>query len=270
MNYNYADELEFLLELIQYKNFQRYGSILYAKYDTLKAECSIGEMVWGWCKNPCFAKRLIADLEKRVPNCERFASLLSKSNKLVEKRYLNETFDYAMKQVCKKTADRTMLAYSTESTNNKDIDSLGHVQTHATDEDGELWHGLLVSSDPKEWDDVLDSITVTIYRTTEENGKEVLWSDSYSRASALQHTRNTKDVRMFVPFKHPMILLNLNISVECNVFYRDVHSCFPKQVFGIAANDFCNWLSSSTFETKVSKGVRAYIDMPNNIIRFCQ
>ena len=275
MNLTYTDELEALMALVEYKQYQRYGQTLYAKYETLKPECTIGELVWGWCHNPCFAVRLIAELESKIPNCERFTALMSKANRLVEKKFLNISFDQAMRQVCKKGADRTMLAYSTESTNMKDVevssaDGTGYCLLNATDEDGELWHGLLVSDDPKEWDDNVDSVTITIYRQTEDD-KVMLWCNMYSASSVLRHTRSSKDVRMFLPFKHPMILLGLNLTIETRVYFRRAPvEEFPAQVFGVAANNLCNWLSSTTFETKIGKGVRALIDMPKHTISFCQ
>jgi hypothetical protein len=271
MNYSYTEELKLLLNLVKFKDFQRYGMTLYAKYDTLKAECTIGELVWGWCKNPCFANRLIADLEARIPNCERYTSVLSKANRLIETSLLNDTFDGAMRQVCKKGDNKALLAYSNESTSIYDIhsDELGFTVLNGTDEDGEMWHGLQVSRDPAEWEGRVDSVIMTIY-SQQDNQKVTVWTKKYSRSAVLKHTKTAKDVRMFCPFKHPMILLNLNITVECLVKYQFPPSEDPKQVFGIASNDLCNWLMTGIFETKISEGVRALVDMPNGQISFRQ
>ena len=71
-NLTFSDELEKLLELVEYKQFIRIGQVLYAEYcGALKAECTVSELVWGWCRNPCFANTLIGELILNVPDYSR-------------------------------------------------------------------------------------------------------------------------------------------------------------------------------------------------------
>lgn len=262
--YGYQEELKNLLDLVEFKQFRRYGSILYAKYDVVKPECSILELVWGWCRNPVFAGRLTADLEAKIPNCETFSKILAKSNKLIEKENLNPSFDRAMRQVCDKV-NPSILSFTTEGTNLFDAADTNYQVLNGTDDDGELWHGILVES-PEEWKQVSD-ITITIFKG---DPKHIVWEQTFTAAEVQRNTKRVNDLFAFLPFKHPLLILNMDILIETRVnFYEEAADRTPvKQILGIGCNDFCNWISDACFETKLCNGYSAVIDVQESTIIF--
>lgn len=265
MNLTFQEELKALLDLVQFKQFQRYGQTLFAKYDVLKPELTISELAWGFCRNPCFAIKLQNELDRLIPNCEQFSKLMAKANRLVENKYLNTTFDQAMRQVCSKT-DRTLLAYSLESTNRLDRIEISADGTctqflHATDEDGELWHGLRVT-DHSDWNKI-DNIKISLLLQG-----ECVWQHTFNRSNVMKHTKTIKDVTTFLPFSHPLILINLGLTVETIVNYECEPNIEIDQIFGIGSDEFCAWMSENAFELKLSNNNYALVDMPEKSISF--
>jgi hypothetical protein len=261
--YGYQEELNNLMDLVKFKEYRRYGPILYAKYEVVKPECSILELVWGWCRNPVFAARLTADLEAKIPNCETFSKVLAKSNRLIDTDNLNRSFDQAMRQVCNKR-EPSLMSFTTESTNLFDVVDTNYQLMNGTDDDGELWHGVLIENE-NEWKQVSD-ITITIYK---EDPKYIVWEQTFSAAEVRRNTKRVNDVVAFLPFKHPLLILNMDILIETRInFYEDSERTPLKQIFGIGSNDFCNWLSDACFETKLCNGYSAVIDVQESTIIF--
>lgn len=274
MNLTFDEELKALIRLIQFKQFQRYGQTLFAKYpvptggQALKPEITLSELAWGFCRNPCYATRLASELERLVVNCEQFSATLAKANRLIENSKLVSTFDQAMRRVCMKTKDRETLVYSLESTNQRDRMELladgTYAQTlYATDEDGELWHGLRIA-DHADWNKI-DSIQVRINAASTE---ETLWQRTYTRDNVVKHTKTLKDTTMFMPFSHPMVLLNLDVALEIRVNYERAPTDELDQVFGIGSDEFCTWLSTNAFEIKLVNGDCALVDLAAKTINF--
>jgi hypothetical protein len=278
MNFTYQDDLKSLLELIQFKQFHRYGQVLYAKYpDTSgaagpagyisKPELTLSELAWGFCRTPAFAVRLNADLDRLVPDCDKYSTVLSKANRLMTTTNMHPSFDYAMRDICAKPKTATVLTYSVESTSLKDVlitnaDGTSVQILNATDEDGELWHGLYVH-DNADWNKV-DSITVGI-----KVKGQTMWQQTFSRARVMRRTKTINDdVTVFTPFKHPMILLGLGVTIETRICFEREPENEVHQIFGVGSNDFCKWLSDTAFEVKLTKGNYAVIDMPTAQINF--
>lgn len=264
--YNYQDELKTLLDLVDFKQYHRYGQTLYARYETMKPELTICELAWGFCHNPCFATKLHKDLERLIPDRTKFSNALAKSNRRIDAGLLNESFDYAMRQVCSKEAP-VMLTYSTESTNKHDrteiaTDDSAAQFLHATDEDGELWHGLLVENGNGDWSNI-DIIRVML----KYNG-EAVWRHTYCRSEIQRHIRTVNGLQVWTPFKHPVIIFNNGLEVETVVISDFELSQDVKQIFGIGSNEFCEWLSETSFETKLCKNNYINIDMPAKSVTF--
>lgn len=260
--YGYQEELKNLLELVKFKQYRRYGDVLYAKYEVVKPDCTILELVWGWCRNPVFAGRLAADLDSKIPNCEDFSKVLAKSNRLVQRSNIFETFDQAMKQICNKTKP-SLMAFSTEGTNIFDESDQFYQAFNATDDDGEMWHGLLIENEDS-WRKVSD-VSISIVQGDDKN---IIWERDFTASEVLQKTKRVNDVVVFNPFRHPLLLLNLEIAIETIVNYYDdnVNRTPVKQIFGIGSNDFCNWLSDACFETKMCDGFSALVDIQESNI----
>lgn len=257
--YNYQDELKALLELIEFKQYHRYGQTLYARYETMKPEITLCELAWGFCRNPCFANKLYGDLNNIVPDRTKFSSLMSKSNRAIESELLNPSFDYAMRQICSKISS-VMLAYSTESTNMRDrteieVNGSATQYLHASDEDGELWHGLLIENQT-DWNKI-DSIKIAL-----QLNDDVVWQHTFNRREVAKHIKAVNDVCMWVPFKHPVIMFNVGLEVLTQINFDGEPEQEVKQVFGVGSNEFCVWLSETSFETKLCKDNYLLIDMP--------
>lgn len=269
-NLTFQDELDNLLELVKFKSFVRYGNALYAEHcGVLRPECTVSEMVWGWCRNPVFAQRLIRSVMAEVPD---YPKVLGRSNHDISSAVIADSFDLAMAMVCQRNGQAPVLAYSIESTNSNDHvyeecveDKPSHYVRvlNATEDDGELWHGLLVAD--AEWAKNVEHVTVSI------NGKNgnLLWQYRFSGASVAKRINVRNDVTLFQPFKHPLPLLDLDISIRTIVVFKPAATDVDAlQVFGIGCDGFCNWLQQSRFEVKLCKKSTARVDMKNRQISF--
>jgi hypothetical protein len=265
MNQTFDEELKNLQDLIAFKGYRRNGCVLYAKYDFFKPECSISELVWGFCRNPCYARRLARVLYDSIPD---YTETLGKANRTLCRSSLKPSFDEAMAVVCR-PGNKENIAFSTQGTSPFDMDgvlNLDPVQVfNATDEDGQLWHGLVV---PPEWEDEVSHIAVNIYA---DNWRE-LWTQVFSsKTSIAKRIRQRNDVRVFHPFQHPLPLLDLNIRLTLVINYKPGCTLLPgqvQQVFGICSNDFLRWLSDSSLEIGLSKKQVAHINIGSNSIEF--
>jgi hypothetical protein len=270
-NLTFEDELQALLDLVEFKQFVRYGHALYADYfGVLKPECTVSELVWGWCKNPCFANSLIHDLMVIVLD---YPKVLGRANRSIRQKYLARDFDQAMGYICAKDGSAPVLAYSMQSTNPNDqvyeesgVDNDHYVRLlNATDEDGELWHGLLVSDEM--WARGVESVTVSIYGGRKK--RSLLWQHNFTGSSIKKRTRRRNDVVMFQPFKHPLPLMDLDITMVTKIIFKpEATDVDANQVFGIASNKFCDWLQRGKFEVKLCKDNVARINMRDGNIAF--
>ncbi len=262
----FADELKNLIQLIKFKGYRRNGCVLYAKYEFFKPECTISELVWGFCHNPCYARRLVHQLSTMLPD---YIEIMGKSNQMITESFMFSSFDTAMAQLCNKIqTPPNHISFSTESTNKYDLmftDASQNVTVvhNATDDDGELWHGLHINTSThvssEEWCDMVEDISVSIYDIGSPN-TTLLWQHKFSkRASISKRLKMHNNVLMFHPFKHALPLLDVDIRImtciryKSNVHARDVPQVMTEQVFGICSNDFCSWLSESSFELKLCK-----------------
>lgn len=271
----FDDELNALLELVEFKSFVRYGHALYAEHcGVLRPECTVSELVWGWCRNPCFANRLIQLLMSLLPD---YPKVLGRSNRDIKESLVAENFDQAMVKVCKKDGRAPVLAYSMESTNSDDHvyeDMNGDTDPHyvrilnATELDGELWHGLLVADE--DWARGVNSITVGIYGSGKKGAcNNLLWQYTFGSGSVAKRTYVRNDVVVFQPFKHPLPLMDLDIVVVTKIIFKSTATNVDAfQLFGIGSDGFCNWLQQGKFEVKLCKKSSARVDMKNHEITF--
>lgn len=265
----YQDELISLIELVQFKGYKRNGCVLYAKYGYFKPECTISELVWGFCRNPCFARQLVRDLSVHILD---YTDILSKSNSNITTIY--SSLDAAMAKICKKTAPRVQIAYSSQGTNPADSLTIQNgqlslqngqfVQVHnATDEDGEMWHGLTVG---QSWELFVSNVKVSIFNSDESS---LLWQYRYGKKSVIKRVRDVNGARVFQPFKHSLPLLGLDIKVVTTVtFVVGCPSVDSKQIFSILSKEFSNWMSDASLELKLCKNTVAQVSMQDHTINF--
>ncbi len=268
MSVTFADELKALIDLVKFKKYKRSGCVLYAKYSYFKPECTITELVWGFCRNPCYARKLARELSLLIPD---YAQLLGKANTDVAQVCLFPTFDYAMRRLSTSRRSNEQpqqaLVFSSESTNPLDMSNSSGLVFNATDEDGEIWCGLAVPSE--KWTDNVESIKVSIFNRDVEN-PSLLWQCAFSNASVVKRVKKRNDVVMFQPFKHALPLLDLNFRVQTIVNFRS-NKCdadSTSQIFGILSNAFCDWLQESSLQIKLCKNSTALINMPDHTIEF--
>ena len=189
-----------------------------------------------------------------------YARCLGRANRNICGDLLAKNFDGAMAIVCDKKRD-IQLGYHMESTHPLDqvyIESnhIVHV-LNATAGDGELWHGLLV--DNEEWANGVESICVSIYGRRKT--RELLWKQNFKGLSIAKRTRQRNDLVMFQPFKHPLPLMDLDITVVTKIVFKPGVDFEASQVFGIASNGFCEWLQRGKFEIKLCKKNVARVNM---------
>lgn len=274
MNQTFNDELKALIALVRFKKYKRDGCVLYAKYDIYKPECTVSELVWGFCRNPCYARKLVRELLANIPD---YPEILSKSTQMIQRDTIYPSFDAAMVQLCKKK-DAPQIVFSTESTNIRDgfyIDEDNRVvQSHnASDDDGETWHGFLVTP---EWAKSVSNVSVGLFTQCEGWSDTMIWQHSYGPASIAKRVKNIDNgLCLFQPLKHPLPLLNLNLRVGVQITYKasvTTTETFepPRQVFGILSNDFSNWLVESSIQLKLFKNETAKINMQDETIDVCK
>lgn len=276
MSFSFSEELDQLMALVRMKAYRRDGCVLYAKYEEFKPECTVTELVWGHCHNPCFARRLAREITARIPD---FTQVLSKLRQTIAPDNIYPSFESAMCAMCPSAVARLdelcaqHVVFSTEGTHphdallfDEDIDRLVHV-FNASDEDGELWQGLMVGED---WASGVDSVTIAILGY--EGGEESkLWEHRYSHASVLKRVHERNGVHVFEPFKNVLPLLNMDIKLVMEVTYlpyapqvEDV-----KQLFGITSTDFCTWMDECCFEIRLSKSSDVVLmNLPERTVRF--
>lgn len=261
-----------LRKLIAYKEYERYGSLLYADYEVLKPECSIAELVWGWCRNPGFAKSLISDLRRSIPDRINFPELLVDSNRdsSMHPDAIFTKFDDAMHVVVSYN-NRRSVVYSTEGSDKRDCmyeDESGErfvQKLNATDEDGELWHGLMFDTNGRTQPSDIESIKVAIH-----SGALLLWKHIFTGNSLNKRIKDRNGCLVFQPFVHPMLLLDLDVTVAAEITYKPSATSVGgvSMLFGVCSNEFCDWLTKGSFEIALYKSSRAFIDMREKVMEF--
>lgn len=262
----FNEELETLTKLVTFKGYKRYGCVFYAKYDFYKPECTVSELVWGFCRNPCYARQLARELSIRVPD---FADVLSKSNQLICSDTVYQSFDQAMAQICKKD-NAPQMVFSTEGTSSYD-ETYENVQIlNATEDDGELWHGLLMPSSCN--GNTVDYIKICMLSSS--NPGLLLWQHTFKTASVAKRIKQRGDLRVFQPFKNPFPLLDLDVRIVTTIVLKKGHVFAEqqqepiKQLFSVCSTAFCTWLIESSIEIGLCKNSIALIEFPEHSIEF--
>lgn len=260
-----TQEYNELLDLIKFKQYRRYGDDLYAKYCfddgyEWKYEYNICELVWGFCKNPCFANKLVKKLEKTIPDMNQCLKVLAKGNVNVKSSRMYNRWETAMDAVDLNDNNKPMIIYSTENS---------HVwadkKVFCNDVDGELWHGVLMTKDAI---NQLDYIGVEL---SGKNYKGFDWKTEYRWHSTdvIELSRmfdsEQSELVLFTPFKHPLILLGtgLNVSVSFNFLDgRLPKESQIKMVYGVCNTVLHNWIENptSTFTTELAYNRKLIVD----------
>ncbi len=253
MNFTFDDdELQLLFDIIEFKKYQRYDNLLYADYNGPKAECTIPEFVWNYCKNPRWATRLIEQVEKHLINCRPFLNTLAESNN-VNIDELHRDWDSAMEEVtARHEFPKKLIAYSSEYSN-------VHLQSHGSinDVDGDLWHGFVLSSKMLSQ---IKTLTMKIMGTNVDHQVvikefEFAGSQVVKRCTFFAEENYGEDWYLFTPFKHPIILCDLEGEIEyAFAFYKDIEFVMDEEcimVFGILDSYFKKWISQTPINAKL-------------------
>jgi len=266
MTTTFKDELNKLLDLIRYKRYYRSGDVLYVRYDYFKPECTISELVWGFCVNPCYAKRLTDTLLATLPD---YPMILSVSGQNISNDTIQISFDDAMRIVCSKDQNAD-ISFSNESTSKFDNSSYNDQGEYierfsASDDDGEIWYGLRVD---EFWLRAVDQVYVYFTSSTDNNTK--LWEHKYNGQHTIEkYIKNRNDVIMFHPFKNPLPLLDLDMRLWIEIKYND-SPVFTnvQQIFGVCSTQFCKWLMDTLLEIRLYHRQVAYLDFKNKAVTF--
>lgn len=247
----FQDEYKALYRLIYNKRYSRYRDKLCTIKDgRLCPEYNLCEFVWGFCKNPCFAKRLVEQLEVTLPDQKPFFRTISRSNRKVSANKLFSKWDQALavaqeaeshiKQTDKNV--RPMIVYSTETS------SMISSKTIFCDQvDGEFWHGILLAPDVLS---NLESIKLKIvYNNNEQNDPPQTvstyeWNNQKIRKLSTLLNQPTS-MFYFSPFKDPIVLFNN--PLELHISFNFIDGRLPnestiKMVYGICNMQLEQWL----------------------------
>ena len=270
MNMTFEEEYADLLKLIKFKDHRRYGTDLYAKYCfdggyEWKHEYNICELVWGFCKNPCFAKELVVELDNNVIDMNVFMKTLAKGNKKIKSNKLCCDWDSAIAQLDTNDSNAPFIVYSTENSH-----LWSDKKIFCDDIDGELWHGILMTPDVLYG---LDHITLELSGKNSDGVewlKEIRWAveDIIVNSRAFD-----EELNLFTPFKHPLILTNSGISL--NVYFNFIDGKLfaenqIKMVYGICSSSLKKWIEDPTspFTTELAFGDKIIIDTSNSIVNY--
>lgn len=264
----FDEEYYELIKLFKLKEFRRYGDDLYTKYCfdwgyEWKFEYNICELVWGFCKNPCFAKGLIKQLEKDIIDMNIFVKVLAKSNKAIKPEKLCNRWDSAMDLIELNDYKTPVVVYSTENS---------HIWTDkkivCDDVDGELWHGILMT------EDFLSNLGNICIELSGRNIDNDIWEKRFvwDSCDLMNSSRVFEDnVYIFTPFKHPLILLNSGLEVS--VSFNFVDGRLPKEghvkiIYGVCNSSLKDWIENptTTFTTELAFGHKISVDTSNGII----
>lgn len=263
---SFSDEYKDLMELIKFKQYRRYGNDLFSQFCfddgyEWKLEYNICELVWGFCKNPCYAKRLVKTLEKDIPDMNKCLKVLAKGNSNIRSERMYNRWDTAMDAIdLNDKKNKPMIVYSTENSH-----VWSNKKVFCSDVDGELWHGILMTQDALT---NLDYIGVELIGT---NVDEENWETEYRFHSSdilkqvRSFTYDNQELQLFTPFKHPLIMLNSGL--EISVSFNFIDGRLPKEsqiktVYGVCNTSLRKWLEkpTSTFTTELCLGRKLIVD----------
>lgn len=241
----FQDEYKALYRLIYKKCYCRYRDKLCTIKDgRLCPEYNLCEFVWGFCKNPCFAKRLVEQLETTLPDQKPFFRAISRSNRKVSANKLFSKWDQALavaqEAESHNETSRPMIVYSTETS------SMISSKTIFCDQvDGEFWHGILLAPDILS---NLESIKMKIeHQNHEQRNQTVVTYEWNNRKIRKLSTLLNQPTSMFYfsPFKDPLVLFNN--PLELHVSFNFVDGRLPnestiKMVYGVCNMQLEQWL----------------------------
>lgn len=252
----FQDEYEALQRLISNKRYHRCGDKLCTLKDgAMVPEYNLCEFVWGFCKNPCFAKRLIETLETKLRDHKPIYRLISRSNKKVSAQKLFPKWEQALAVAQEAEShietSRPMIVYSTETSS-----MISSKTIYCDQVDGEFWHGVLLA------DDVLsnlESIKMKIVHTGEENNFQTNkppqtvasyeWNNRKIRKSSTLLNQPTS-MFYFSPFKNPILMFNNPIELQISFNFIDgrlPNESTIKMVYGICNMQLEQWLEKFGF-----------------------
>lgn len=231
----FDEELHVLLELIRYKRYLRYGeNLCLFSNDQLCVEYNICEFVWGYCKNPCFAKRLITTLEKTLTDNKVFYKSILQSNTHVTGNKVFPQWELAL-TAAEDEQTRPMIVYSTETSS-----MISSKTIFCNEVDGEFWHGILL---PPEIMNNIDTIEIKFVDDSKTLGKYE-WNNRQIRKQCIQF-KQAESLLYFSPFKHPIVFSHsiLELHVTFNfIDHRLPNESNIKMVYGVCNKVLENWL----------------------------
>ena len=253
---SFGDELELLLELVKFKGFVRYSGVLYAEHcGEFRPECTIAELVWGWCRNPCYALRLIEEVTASIPD---YLKILGNSHR-----------DMSLPLICGNVSEAVDLMDRTNSDITysigehpydhcyEDIESGERFQViNCSDQEGHFWNGLLIPSE--KWVGGVKSIKIEII---DQADFVHLFSTTFTSAEVAKRIRRRNDVIMFQPFRHPMPLQSLGIEVHISIDYCGNEIGHAEPLFSVASLRFMEWFNLVAIEVRLLKNTVALINM---------
>jgi hypothetical protein len=268
MSMTFDQEYKELTDLINFKEYRRYGNDLFAKYVfdggyEWKYEYNICEFVWGFVKNPCFAPRLVRYLEKNVTDMKKYLKILAKSNKQVNNSNLFGKWESAMNAA--EGSKNPCIIYSTE---NSHVMMGRDNQMFCNDVDGDLWHGLLMT------ENLVNSLHYIKFEVSGVSSENNEWTMEYMfdqieiQKKARYFDSEQQGLLFYSPFKHPLILFNSNLECTVTLVGEDVTENQIKLVYGICGKGLRNFLQNptNTFTTELCNNSRLIVDTSNGVV----
>lgn len=268
MNMTWDDEYRELMNLIKFKKYRRYGNDLYAHYQfddgyEWKFEYNLCEIVWGFCKNPCFANTLVKKLEEDVPDMNKCITTLAKGNNKISSKKMFSSWSSAMDAIDLNDTPKPMIVYSTESSH-----VLTNKKVFCNDVDGDMWHGLLMT------DEVIENLEHISVELTGVNSNGKLWSTEYRWfvtdvvSQSKRFEREDSGLMLFSPFKHPIILMGSGINIAVSFHFMDGRLPDESQIrmiYGLCNTVLHKWIEtpSTTFTTHLAYDRKLIVDTSN-------
>lgn len=263
------NELKKLVSIANKQSLRRYGDFFYTKTNKLKQIRSIREFAWGYCSHPCYANTLAAELKKIIPDYKKFLSILARANKKIVGDNLYETWEEAMNVVEPLTGICQYPIAHTIENSCMWTDRILRV----TDVDGDIWNGILFTQSSLA---NLDTIQLQLDAKNSDGmdwGRIYEWSgkDVVTKCKHLlgENEIGTTDWYLFTPFKHPLILKNVDLKLKISVHFFDGRKPTEediKTVFGVCSEQFCDWLSNEKFKLELGFGDKYIIDTTKECI----
>lgn len=267
---SFADELDYLIELTKSLGLKRYGDSLYIKKsgNPLKHTFTLKEFVWGHCQNPCIANRLYEEIDKCLDDCKRYLSILARANKKVGYENLYETVEDCLYDTPENHINYT-IETSQEWNNNTIL---------AESNGADIWNGFIFTDKVLARMESLqiqlntkDSVGVEWGRVYEWSGNEIVQNcrSLFEDNDEYDENSGETDWYIFTPFKHPLILKNVDVQTIVTVqFYSsyEVDSEDIKLIFGVCSDDFREWLENEKFKLELAYGDKYIVDLQDGII----